>query len=313
MRSVISLKTANKIKMVSHLVFESKLMGCLSWSTDGTALVSCAKSGVYISNFTRGGYKFIKTGSSILSAKFDPTGNFLAYGGVNGILEIAHVNTGNKVASLLGHKNDISCIDYHPYQHLIASAGSWDGSIILWDADIMSQSIVFKTETRDSVLCVKFSIDGNYIYASGLNGIIYMWEISTGNLINKLRTTNFGGIRSISFNKGNSLLLAGHMNGLLQIFDMSNFEVVTSFIAHIDGIWETAFSFDGELLATGGLLDDAVRLWNLDGTELVSINEIKTNALAVAFSPNGSLIAIGGDRNIVNLYGLDDYSSSQNS
>jgi WD40 repeat protein len=98
-------------------------------------------------------------------------------------------------------------------------------------------------------------------------------------------------VHDITYSADGSLLAVACDNGNVQIWDVTQGELLTVLQAHTDSsAIVVTFSPDGMLLASGGW-DDKVRLWNVGTWE--EVTTIETNVASLAFSPDGSLLAIG--------------------
>jgi WD40 repeat protein len=74
--------------------------------------------------------EFSKAGAR--DAKFSPDGSRLASWGMGNTIKLWDMATGNDVATLEGHTNDVLCVAFSPDGKTLASCGA-DKTIKLWD------------------------------------------------------------------------------------------------------------------------------------------------------------------------------------
>ncbi len=76
------------------------------------------------------------------------------------------------------------------------------------------------------------------------------------------------------------------------------------FEGHRNGILSIAFSPDGKTIASSSD-DNTIKLWDLDGQELLTLTGHSKRVWSVIFSPDGKTIASGSDDSYIKLWDLD--------
>lgn len=158
-----------------------------------------------------------------------------------------------------GHSDYVSTVDWSPDGKRIASA-SGDHTIQIWDAKDGSHVFTYRGHSAD-VSTLAWSPDGKYIASGGLDMTVQVWEAATGKLL-------------------------------------------YTYHGHNDVVYDVTWSPDGTRIASASN-DGTVQVWHaFTGYTILthkSPTPIKGSPVpwnAVAWSPNGKDIVIGGIGNI---------------
>ncbi|MBD2177563.1 hypothetical protein H6F42_11625 [Pseudanabaena sp. FACHB-1998] len=73
--------------------------------------------------------------------------------------------------------------------------------------------------------------------------------------------------------------------------------------AHLEGVWTTEYSPDGSMLVSGGL-DNLIKLWHLDGREILQLVGHTGVVRSTTFSPDGQTILSGCSDKTIGLWNL---------
>ena len=243
------------------------------------------------------------------SIAFSPIGEFIASGGLNGIV-LWDVDSGQQISSL---EIPVSEVAISPTGHQLATAGA---HVQLWD--IRNPKEITEIETlphdesksdHDRVWSVDFSPDGKWLAYGDENGKLEIWDVQHQKLARSVKA-DADDIRSVRFSANGDFLanigfhnhtiwrlpewqphgkILGEALGLDIAFSPNNGtyvtsnlrgavlrstvngERITSITGATDATWSVAFSADGRMLATGGD-DETLRLWNVSTQQLARID-----------------------------------------
>jgi WD40 repeat protein len=268
---------------------------------------------------------------------FAPGGKVLASAGDDGVVRLYEVDTGKLLHQLKGHAADVSDVVFSPDGTLLASAGR-GGKIHLWDPDTGKE--LRRWEAGPGFGSgLAFTPDGK-VLASGGDSCIRLWDPATGKEINPA-TGHTGHVHPLLFAPhGKTLISCGHDKKVLE-WDLATGQQrvlgVRSMTAAADFspdgsilaesvyndpcirlrdtatgkellILETpakqyrelCFAPGGKLLASS--TKDGIRLWDLTtGKTLHHFQQEQFSPSPVAFSPDGTLLAFGGNDQTIRL------------
>ena len=217
-----------------------------------------------------------------------------------------------EIATLRAHSEQINSVAFSPDGTLLASgSGAWvslpeDTTIKLWD--VMTREPIGTLEGHTGpVQSVAFSPDG-LLLASGAgwrDSAVKLWDVMTRELVATLEG-HTASVRSVAFSPDGALLASGSGDRTVRLWDVGSRKEIATLEGHAAQINSVAFSPDGTLLASGSGADGsspdsedlAVRLWDVAAqTEVATLTGHSSGVWAVAFSPNGAILASGGGIN----------------
>jgi WD40 repeat protein/serine/threonine protein kinase len=227
-----------------------------------------------------------------VSAVFSPDGKYLLFGGLDA--QLRDVPTGAGLRLYAGHSNIVSSVAFSP-DGLWVLTGSYDQSIILWDARTGEQIRKFSGHTK-GVWTARFSPDQKYIISSGLDDTVRLWDVQTGQQLDML--AGIGGFGAAFSPDGRFVAVGGSKPKLI---DFAARSVSVELVGHVGAVADVAFSPDGKFVLTCGE-DKTVRQWDVaTGKELRRFTGTDIMWSAV-FSPDGKFILTGNNDGTVQLW-----------
>jgi WD40 repeat protein len=147
--------------------------------------------------------------------------------------------------------------------------------------------------TKDPLLTLAFSPDGNLLAVAGERGRVWLWDLAAGELRHELK--GFGAsAKGIAFTPDGRQVVAGGPGAVLG-WDAATGELVAHAWRNTSVLEDFALSLDGRLAvvaARSGGVDclkwpEGRKLWHLKRTEVEMF-------YALAFAPDGGTLALGG-------------------
>jgi len=208
----------------------------------------------------------------------------------------------------------------------MALSGSTDGSARIWAVDTGTEiySTKIDTPTTDlavvldigSVTSVAFAQSGRMALYGGGDGTIYLWNISTNQVLHRFKGHE-GVIQSLAFSKdGDRAVSAGRnlqfrfgpltrtlrRDKTIRVWDVQTGEELRKFEGHEASIESVVFSPSGKQVLSGSR-DETMCLWDIDSGLKVRCFEGQVGAVrAVAFNSNGSIAISGSSLGYITLW-----------
>jgi len=206
---------------------------------------------------------------------------------------------------LVGHEGEIHSLAFSADGAHLASGGH-DNALRLWNVVDRKAERVLRGHGGWVRGC-QFFPGGERLASCGYDGRALCWNLA--DYRESLRLVRDSGgvpVLSVGFSPDGSQAVTAHNDGVTMTWDARSGRPLQSLTEGHDFLGESAlFVADGRRVLTGAR-DSTLRLWNLEaGFELRPLGEplhYSKNvgqSLALAISPDGKLIAAGGDENSV--------------
>jgi len=178
-----------------------------------------------------------------------------------------------------------------PDGQFIAAGRNIFNIIFLYDAKSFEIVKYFRGQKEDtwgklSAKSIDFSPDGKYLAAGGIDDIVCIWDVYSGErvlFLSELKKPN-----SIIFSPdGETLAVAGPDNAV-RLVDINTGEIKTTLKGHDGIVLSAAFSPTNKLLLSGGT-DNVMLLWDLESKQQIANYKGHTAPIErITFSPDGN-------------------------
>jgi eukaryotic-like serine/threonine-protein kinase len=196
--------------------------------------------------------------------------------------------------SLGGHHGTVRAVAFHPYAELVATSGSRDPAVKLWDATT-GDLIALLHEPLTGSLTASFSSDGQYLAAGGNDKTIWLWEV-VGPKSFRRWAAHDDIVTQVAISPDGTLIASGSADGsvaLSQSEDQERPVALTPRVHERETRFRTHacaglfFSPDGSRIAAR-LRNGSIQVWDTASYELVARLESEQNMRSggAAFLPN---------------------------
>jgi WD40 repeat protein len=246
------------------------------WGVDGKLLLS------------------VSGGGPVHAVAYSPDSKLLAAGLDNGVVKLWDA-AGKEAFVIRGHtgrNTGVSGLSFSPDGKRLATAGC-DEPVKVWDVT-KPQEVQTIPLPLDKTSTVTISSNGRHLAEGRSTGEVLVWEIREQPRAMTLRGQK-GGVRAIAFSPDETRLAVISSDLSLRLWDARSGTSLGGWKAHESNITAVTFSRDGRLVATRGQSRDRgeLKVWDADGRLLLDVSDLRSQALSVAFSPDGRWLVSG--------------------
>jgi len=220
---------------------------------------------------------------------YSPDGTQIATASGDGTAKIWDAISGKEIRSFIGHKNTVFGIDFSPDGSRLATA-SLDGTATVWDTKT-GEALFQLTGHTFWVMSVDYSPDGARLVTGSGDGTGIVWDAMTGKRLFSL-VGHSSNVRRVIFSPDGTRILTGSLDGTAKVWDATSGKELLTLSGHTDSVFDAAFSRDGTHIATASG-DQTAKVWDATTGKVLWTFPAPDGLTGVAFSPDGSQLAVG--------------------
>lgn len=176
------------------------------------------------------------------------------------------------------------------------------GTMELWDLD-NNEIVSTFAGPNSGVLDAVFSADGKKLIAGSRDGIIRVWDVTSGKLLNEIGNRRLKSVRQNEFFANDRQLLTKADDNKIRIWDLNSGRIQRSFDVPATWGYSTQYSNDKSIFLSTDT--DSIYLWDAKTLGLKrSLANLQINERSLAFTNNGQKLAGTSSNNELIIWDL---------
>ena len=251
---------------------------------------------------------------NIASSAYSPDGALLVTGSLSKKVRVWNAATHERLAEAK-HDDWVWAVAFRRRDSQLATA-SRDKTVKLWKWDGTALAPVRTLQPHSAgVAAIAYSPDGAVIAAATTDGMLYLWDVESGQL-RKSSRVSWQELRALAFSPDGKTIAVGGFDKRVELRSAEKLESVGALRGHKEWVWSVAFTPDSKTLVSGGGHFDfasitsnrpgELKLWDLATLqERLSLEGHERGVRCVALSDDGKTLGSGDFAGVARLWDVD--------
>jgi WD40 repeat protein len=240
--------------------------------------------------------------SMVEALAYSPDGKTLASGAFQEVV-LWDADKGTIRRRLTGFADRVVALEFSHDSKLLATGGgapTTDGEIKIFDAVSGKLVVEIQGGHSDTVFGVSFSPDDKKLATCGADKFVKTFEIPSGKFL-KAFEGHTHHVLGVGWKGDGKLLASAGADNVIKIWEFDKGEQLRTIAGSSKQITRLVFIGKSDQFATCSG-DQTVRFWNINGGNTRNFGGNADFLYALAVSPDGALVAAGGQEGIVRVY-----------
>ncbi len=242
--------------------------------------------------------------SMVESLAWSPDGKYLASGSYQEV-NLWDARTGELIRKVPGFAERVICLAFSNNSQLLAAGGgapTLEGELKILEVATGKVIQDIKNNVHsDTVYGVAFSPDDKTLASCGADKFVKTFEVATGKFL-KAFEGHTHHVLGVGWSTDGKLIASAGADNVVKIWDYTKGEQIRTINAHNKQITALVFIGKTNTFATCSG-DQQVRFWNVtNGGNTRNFSAGSDFLQCVGVSPDGSVMAVGGQEGVVRLY-----------
>ncbi|KRZ90017.1 WD repeat-containing protein 61 [Trichinella sp. T8] len=234
----------------------------------------------------------------VACTKATPDGRYMVSASTDNLMNIWDPTTGEQFSSIQCDPMENSLAVLSPDGDLVVTC-SRHGKFLVFK--MMTGERVYESEsTTRYYYSLDYSPDGKYIAVGSNEGIVYLYDTESYQLIGSAHTRS---IRGLTFSCDSKLLFSGSEDKNIKVWDIGSFpNVISSSYGHLSFVTDIAVSQNPDVFASASS-DHTVKIWDMaTGRCIQTLADHVSHVWSANFNHDGTRLLSVSDDETMNFY-----------